>query len=125
MKNTTKRCLAVLGVILGFLSSTGIGVIVPNVAGRVQAQEQSQGWAHVNCDKEHTGALQRAIDRARSGDTILVSGTCYENVSIPGDKDLLTLDGGGNATINGPDATVNTILIRGPRGITIRGLTIT
>src|SRR5262249_23123225 len=40
-------------------------------------------------------------------------------------KDLLTLDGGGHATISGPDATLNTILVRGPRGITITGLTIT
>jgi parallel beta-helix repeat protein len=79
----------------------------------------------VDCDKERPGALQRAIDAARPGQTILVSGTCNENVFILPGKDLITLDGGGQGTIHGPDATVNTLQIRGPRGITVRGFTIT
>jgi parallel beta-helix repeat protein len=108
-------------VVFGF----GTGVTVPTLAAQSTASAPSNGWAHVDCDKEHGGGLQRAIDRANPGDTIHVSGTCYENVSIPAGKDLLTLDGGGVATIDGPDATLNTILVRGPRGVTITGLTIT
>jgi parallel beta-helix repeat protein len=82
------------------------------------------GWAQVDCHKEEAGALQRAIDRARPGDTILVSGTCRENLSIPAAKDSITLDGRGTATVHGPDATLNTILVRA-RAITITGFTIT
>jgi parallel beta-helix repeat protein len=108
-------------VVLGF----GTGAIVPTLAAQSTVSAQSNGWAHVDCDHEHSGALQRAIDRAVSGQTILVSGSCYENVSIPPGKDQLTIDGGGTATINGPDVTLNTIQIRGPKAITITGLTIT
>ncbi len=78
----------------------------------------------VDCDKDPPGALQHAIDAASPGDTILVSGTCNENVTIPEGKDRITLDGGGQATIRGPDATGNTIRVRG-RGITITAFTIT
>jgi parallel beta-helix repeat protein len=109
----------------GLLSLTAVGIMMPTIAAQSPASEQSQGWTHVNCDKEHSGALQRAIDRAAPGQTILVGGTCYENVSIPPGKDLLTLDGGGNGAIHGADVTTNTLQIRGPRGITITGLTIT
>ena len=84
----------------------------------------NNGWAHVDCDKEQAGALQRAIDRATPGQRLLISGTCYENVSIPPGKDLLTLDGGGIGIVFGPDVTINTIQIRGPRAVTVTGLTI-
>ena len=78
----------------------------------------------MDCAREHPGALQRAIERARPGDTIRVSGTCHENVAIPIGKDLITLDGGGTAIVDGPDPTLNTISARGVRGITITGFTI-
>ncbi len=130
--------LAVFSAFLWLLPSAGMGVVT-NGAGRTQEQGLWQGeerqfelptdaapqrLRQVDCDQARPGALQRAIDRARPGDTILLSGTCYENLTIPVGKDLITLDGGGKATINGPDVTLNTILVRG-RGITITGLTIT
>ena len=108
-------------VLFGF----GTGGTVPRLAAQAPASARSQGWAHVDCDKEGAGALQRAIDRATPGDTLTVSGTCYENLSIPPGKDRLTIDGGGTATINGADVTLNTLQIRGPKAITITGLTIT
>lgn len=70
------------------------------------------------------GALQAAIDAAVAGDTLLVSGTCNENVIISEEKARITLDGQGTATISGPDATTATVQVRG-RGITVKGLTIT
>src|SRR5262249_41947884 len=120
-----RRTIFVMSAFLGLLSWRGMGVIKPSPAGQSQLPDDSRGWSQVDCDTEHSGALQRAIDRASPGRTIRVTGTCHENVSIPAGKDLLTLDGGGHATISGPDATLNTILVRGPRGITITGLTIT
>ena len=100
----------------------------PTFASKVAAQspkgEPNNGWASVDCDQEQPGALQRAIDRATPGQTILVAGTCRENVAIVPGKDLLTLDGGGAGTIDAPDPTVNALQIRGPRAVTVRGLTI-
>jgi parallel beta-helix repeat protein len=121
MDKRTKRSLVVFGVFLWLLSSGGSHVVV------AQSQEQGQprGWAEVDCDNEHRGALQRAIDRAGSGDTILVHGTCFENVTVPMGKDLITLNGGGAATINGPDAALNTLSVRGVTGFVVTGFTIT
>jgi parallel beta-helix repeat protein len=73
----------------------------------------------VNCDTDGPGALQAAINAAGTGDTIPVSGTCNENVSIREGKNRITLDGGGVATIDGPDATAPTVQVRG-NGITIK-----
>ena len=122
----TARGSVVLGAILAVLSLasfTASGVLVPGIAAQSNAPD-SEGWAHVDCDKEHSGALQRAIDRATPGQTILVSGTCYENVSIGPGKDSMTLDGGGSGAVQGPDVTANTIQIRGPKAVTVTGLTI-
>ena len=119
--NITARRLAVLTACLCLIVSAPTALVIT-----VAAQPpQNQGWALVDCAKEHAGALQRTIDLARPGDTIQVRGTCDENVTIPLGKDLLTIDGGGNATINGPDAAANTVSARGVRGLTIRGFRIT
>ncbi len=99
----------------------GVRGFAPNLAAQA-TRELNKGWASVDCDKEPAGALQRAIDRATSGQTIQIRGTCQENVSVPPGKDLITLDGGGEGAINGPDVAVNTLQIRGPRGVTVRGL---
>ena len=129
MHTNTKRHLAVSLAFLWILSSTGIGLVVSSA--REESKEESKdrsqnhGWTEVDCNKERSGALQRAIDRSRLGDTLLVLGTCNENVTVQSGKDLLTLNGGGNATINGPDAALNTVTVRGARGITVTGFTIT
>lgn len=114
----------VTALVLCLLGLSGAGGFEASLAAQSQKEGPNNGWASVDCDKEQAGALQRAIDRATPGQTILVSGSCYENVSIPPGKDLLTLDGGGIGTVVGPDVTINTIQIRGPRAVTITGLTI-
>jgi hypothetical protein len=120
---TTKTSLASVALGSWVLSAAGLGLSSAAVA--AQPPAGNQGWTLVDCNKEQPGALQRAIDKARLGDTIQVRGTCDENVVIPIGTDSITLDGGGNGTVRGVDATENTIQIRGPRGITIRGLTVT
>ena len=50
----------------------------------------------VNCDNK---SLQGAVDRAHQGDTINVSGTCDERITVRTDK--ITIDGGGSAVIDG------------------------
>lgn len=71
-----------------------------------------------------SASLQAAIDNAKPGDTVTVSGTCNENVRIPEQFAKITLDGGKAATINGPDPNRHSIEVRG-RGITVKGFTVT
>lgn len=74
----------------------------------------------VNCPSV---SLQAAIDKAKPGDTFLVSGDCNENLLIPEEILKITLDGQGKATITGRDKAKDTFLIYG-RGVTIKGFTI-
>ena len=79
----------------------------------------------LTCGKEKT--IGEALHELKPGDTLLVSGTCNENVVILEEVHRITLDGQGTATINGGPATLtglNVVLIRGT-GITIKGFTIT
>jgi len=71
-----------------------------------------------------TGSINAFLPRLRPGDTLIVSGTCNENVNIRAEINRITLNGQGTATINGILASSNTILIAGKR-ITITGFTIT
>jgi parallel beta-helix repeat protein len=85
---------------------------------------QSVGFAatvSVDCS---SASLQAAIDQAKPGDTLLVSGTCNENVRIPEQFAKITLDGGKTAAVNGPDPNGHSIEVRG-RGITIKSFTVT
>ncbi len=70
-----------------------------------------------------SASLQAAIDKAKPGDTLLVSGTCKENVAVLEETARVVLDGQGKATINGPDASKPTVVMRG-RGITLKGFTV-
>ncbi|MBI4527726.1 MAG: right-handed parallel beta-helix repeat-containing protein [Deltaproteobacteria bacterium] len=67
--------------------------------------------------------IQSFIPKLKPGDTLLVTGTCNENVVIPEQVHNVTLDGQGTATINGPDTTRATVQIRGD-GITMKGFTV-
>lgn len=70
-----------------------------------------------------SASLQAAIEKARPGDALLVSGTCKENLIIYEEAARITLDGQGKAMISGPDGGKPTIAVRG-RGITIKGFTV-
>lgn len=99
----------------------GHGATLP---GSLQGQLHHHGTQiAVDCDRARPGVVQRAIDASHAGDTVLVSGTCTENIVFPEGKDRLTLDGGGTATIIAASNDRDTIAVRG-RGITITGLTV-
>ncbi len=107
MKKTTAitiRSLIVLPAFLWIFSSLGEAATI-----------------EVNCS---SASLQAAIERAKPGDTLSVSGTCKENLVIHEEVARITLDGQGKATIEGADAGKRIIEVRG-RGITIKGFTIT
>src|SRR6266568_7897790 len=76
----------------------------------------------VDCDAK--GKIQEKLELAKSGDTVLVSGTCSENVAIPSEVVRITLDGQGKAVIQAPGTTADAIFIRG-KDITIKGFTLT
>ena len=76
----------------------------------------------VNCGAGQT--IQQALGFALPGDVIQVSGACNENVLVRESRNEVTLEGGGLASIQGPDTSRATVTVRG-RGITIRRFTIT
>src|SRR5438477_2230728 len=83
---------------------------------------RAQSGTHtLTCGPEKT--IGQAIKTLKPGDTLLVSGTCNENLAISQEVDRITLDGQGTATING-DSSANAVTVTG-RGITIRGFVIT
>jgi parallel beta-helix repeat protein len=66
--------------------------------------------------------IQDKVVLAKPGDTVQVSGTCNENVRIPGEIVRVTLDGQGKAAIQGAPK-LDVIYSRG-REITIKGFTL-
>jgi hypothetical protein len=71
--------------------------------------------------------LGRAIQSAQPGDTIEVSGTCEEQVTI--DFGPLTIDGGGEAVIDGSHKSAKgkfngLVTVDGGNGVILKGLTI-
>lgn len=77
----------------------------------------------VDCDRAPTGALQKAIAASDTGDTVVVTGTCHGHVTVPVDKNSITLDGRGSAAIIGSNPAEPTVLVRG-RDVTVQGFTI-
>lgn len=67
--------------------------------------------------------IQDSIAVAKPGDTILVSGTCSENVVILSEVVRITLDGQGKTVIQAPPKG-DSIFIRG-KDITVKGFTLT
>src|SRR5215510_8740263 len=78
----------------------------------------------VACDKGQT--LTEALKQAKPGDTLQVTGTCQERVTITTDR--LTLDGGGSAVLDGgggsPTEFEGVVTIDGAHGVTLTGFTI-
>ena len=71
-------------------------------------------------------SISRALAHAPPGREVvlIIRGTCNESVLIDRDDVVLQGDADVGGTVNGPEATVDTILIMGSR-ITLSGLTVT
>jgi parallel beta-helix repeat protein len=116
-------------------SSGAVDFIAPN--GTCHSNEHPVDWDKaartavmtfiVDCDAGDKIGLPPTIGGMTidliPGDTLNVTGTCNENVTIREEIDRITLDGQGMATIAAPVSTQNAIQVRG-RGITIKGFTI-
>lgn len=80
----------------------------------------------VDCDAGNS--IGGTLPLLKPGDTVLVSGTCVENVELSGQTgqfDGITLDGQGITTIRGPDASRDNLRLTGVRGVTVTGFRIT
>src|SRR5262245_7810550 len=81
----------------------------------------SPSWADsvhdVKCDKGQT--IDKALKTANPGDTIRLSGTCFERVVVATDR--ITIDGQGSATLDGgggsPADFTGVLTIDGAKGI--------
>ena len=104
--------------------------LVPSLALAEDAQSPSgarrgefDSSAFVNCDAGDT--IGHALTALKSGDTLFVTGTCRENVEISAEFEVILLEGGGTATISGPDSSRDTLRLVGQRGVLVRGFLIT
>lgn len=123
MRSTKKKQRFVCGLGVLVLSVLAFTTIVPSVSAEAYEHAKTK---HVDCDRGET--VNRVLRFVDPGDTILINGTCNENLlfsSPTGRYDGVTLDGQGAATISGPDSTLNVIEVTGVSRFTIRGLTIT
>ena len=78
----------------------------------------------VDCDAGNT--VMAALGNVKPGDTVLVSGTCNEQVSFAPETVRITLDGQKKTTIQHPGkgaASPHTVFIQG-KWITIKGITV-
>jgi hypothetical protein len=78
----------------------------------------------VNCSREEK--IAKALEKAEPGDTIRLTGTCFERVTITTNR--ITLDGQGAAILDGARSSAGefdgVITIDGARGVIIQGLTV-
>jgi parallel beta-helix repeat protein len=68
------------------------------------------------------GTITQAFQDADDGDTLQISGTCHETVTLF--LDGITLDGQGSAIIDGGDTSVPVVTIGGVQGVTLMNMTI-
>jgi hypothetical protein len=67
----------------------------------------------------------KALAKSKRGDTVLVQGTCNENILLTAPEgNGVTLDGTGGGTINGPDATLNVLELDGVSALLIKNLAV-
>jgi len=79
----------------------------------------------VKCNEGQT--LKAELQKAKPGDTLQVTGTCHERVTITTDR--LTLDGGGSAVLDGgaggsTEFFEGVVTIDGVQGVSLTGFTI-
>jgi nitrous oxidase accessory protein NosD len=108
-------------VVVGLLGAFGLSVSLERGAGVAGADSAVK---KVKCDNGQT--LTEALKKAKPGDTLQVSGTCQERVTITTDR--LTLDGGGSAVLDGGGGPTEffeaVVTIDGAHGVTLIGFTI-
>jgi parallel beta-helix repeat protein len=86
----------------------------------------SANAATVSVDCDAGNSIMAALGGVKPGDTVLVSGTCKEQVSFAPEMVRITLDGQKKTTIQHPGASApspHTVFIRG-KDIMVKGITV-
>ncbi len=97
----------------------GCGVLLSMfLATSVSAQDSKT--RRINCDGNNNKTINKLINKSNPGDTILIRGTCFENVDL---NKGVTLNGNGVGVIVPADSLAPTIRVSA-RNATIKGLTI-
>jgi hypothetical protein len=103
------------------LTAAELNAIVEAVRNNTAAIDPTPQTLSVNCDAGDT--LGEALTQIKAGDTINVTGTCTETVTITTDQ--LTLVGQEGATLDGGGAALlPVVMVDGARGTTFRGFTV-
>ena len=103
------------------LTADELNRMVGQINKNTNALSEGDGETYtVDCGSGDT--IKAAMDQAQPGDTIMISGTCNENVVV--NKDGITLDGDDSAVIDGSGVDRAVIFIRGRQDVTIKGLTV-
>jgi len=107
-------------IVYAWFIVTMLLTVAPTVRG------QQGGTVRFNVDCDGGGPkLSHAIELAKPGDTIVVRGTCRERIRVT--QGPLTLDGGGNAILDGAGVGPNEqefnglLTVDGAQGVTISG----
>jgi parallel beta-helix repeat protein len=110
-----------LGDMNGFNQVWLATVLVFLALGLTAAPQASAATVDVDCNAGRSvGAILSSL---KSGDVVLVQGTCQENVLLPPDLNGITFDGRGKATIKATHSDQPAIQVLG-REITIKGFTV-
>jgi hypothetical protein len=108
-------------VVVGLLGGL---VLFGNQDSRVGVAGADSAVKKVKCDTGQT--LTEALKKAKPGDTLQVTVTCHERVTITTDR--LALDGDGSAVLDGvgggPTEFEGVVTIDGVHGVTLTGFTI-
>src|SRR4030095_6325305 len=111
------------------------GIVVISTAESIsvaQTEDRDLLTIRVNCNAGQK--IEQALERARPGTTIFVTGTCRERVTITTDR--ITLDGRGSAILDGRSNNPGTadgqpnpefdgvVIIDGVTGVILTGLTV-
>jgi nitrous oxidase accessory protein NosD len=98
--------------ILLFVVPVALGLTAPPI-----------GAATVNVDCNTGGAVGPILNGLKSGDVLLVQGTCRETILVQAQLQHITIDGRRKATIKAPDPGRPAIQVLG-REVTIKGFTV-
>ena len=104
------------------LTADQLNRIVDQVRKNASVSASSGGGSVHTVDCGAGETIASAMSQAQPGDTIMISGTCNENVVVGSDD--ITLDGGGSAGIDGAGIDRWAIDVTGRQKVTIKGLTV-
>ena len=105
------------------LRANDLNLIVERLKAHTNALSGSDGETRmVDCGAGET--IKATMAQAQPGDTIMITGTCNENVVVSQDSITLAGEGQDSTVIDGSNDDAAAILVKGHRNVTIKDLTV-